>query len=348
MITYSTVEYVYANMGGIEYDNDSLDSVYENWLLSTGTGSETENAIKISESPTRGVTRRDYDGTKTDWTINNLGSRGYTSEEIDEPYETFYYYFTTLKDNYVRTASKVSEEVNIKIKDSDTRKVAYSDSETKIKITEKTEYRNVKRSLYESIKVSESSTRKLNRRNSETKIFIMDEGSFTYVDTDGNSTTVEQIEIGGSINLFDFELYSSPLTQSDFSTWVADNAPINYNALRPFIPGEYEYTNAYAGFVLSLPPNDGRYGVTGSTVWIDVEDTVEKGTSTGIAGALTRVSFAKRFYTPPHIMTAVNYATENCYVEVKNVTVDYFDFGLKSITSGEYLEGEINWLADGY
>lgn len=182
----------------------------------------------------------------------------------------------------------------------------------------------------------------------ESPFYIIDEGRFVATDEYGEQTIGEQIELGGSISLFDFEISSTPLTQSNFETWVADNSPINYNELRPFIPGEYEYKDAYAGFKLSIPPTEGRFGVYGSTVYIDVEDTVEKGFAEATSGGLTRVEFSKRFYTSPHIISSLVYTTENCYIEIPTVTKEYFEFGLKSITSGLYLNGEISWLADGY
>ena len=290
-----------------------------------------------------------------EWDYNNLSGISYDSETLLEPYGTWF---------YLITAAVNKETENLGLIDAETYKGAVNKKESVIKINDygrrtvkyiigdsftisDSSKRKVVRESNDDISISDDDIRKVTRRNKDETFYLLDEARYIQ-DVSGVISVVEQAELSGSIPLFDFELNNSYWNQTEFNEWCDDNTPVNYNPIRPFIPGEYEYTNAYVGFKLQIPVFEGRYGVATSTVYVDVEDTVEKGTTEATVGALKRVEFSKRFYTSPHIMTSLNYSTENCYIEVPTVTKEYFEFGLKSIDNGQYLAGEINWLADGY
>lgn len=293
-----------------------------------------------------------------EWDYNNLDGIAYDSETLLEPYATWFYQITgalNYEKEYIELNLTDSSNYDsiykhkdniIKIKDSSIRLVNYIENES-LSLSENY-YRDLKKILSEEITLSSSEdTHDVTKELKEDSLYVLDE--CRYIKTqDGESIVVEQEELSGNISLFDFELNSSVWSESDFDDWCNSNAPINYQELRPFIPGEYEYKDAYAGFRLSRPPSSGRFGVANSTVYVDVEDTVEKGTVQASSGELTQVNFSKRFYTSPQIMTSLLYTTENCYVEVSEVTAEYFKFGLKSTSTGNYIAGEINWLADGY
>lgn len=307
-------EWTYDNLGTEGYNSSSMLEPYDTWLLNEAVSTESEN-FGVSE-----------------------GEQGRSADR--NPEENFVF-----ADSYDRIVAQQHSELIIKFNEISSRHLDRTNNEQMPGFTDESTLRKVDRIDIINILFSEDDTRSFVRTTVDDKFFLWDDAVFTATNVEtGEVAEGEQIEKGGSINLFDFEI--SP--ETDFDTWVSNNCPVNYGEVRPFIPGEYEYTDAYVGFTLAIPPTDGRFGVAGSTVWIDVEDTVEKGTAETKGGKLERVNFSKRFYTPPHIMTSLNYAAENCYIEVKNVTRDYFEFGLKSIASGEYLNGEINWLADGY
>lgn len=294
-----------------------------------------------------------FDGIE--WDYNNLEGISYDSETLLEPYGRWFYLITSalneekellgLSDSEHFEGANNAKEYIIKIKDYGRRQVVYSVGES-FTISDSYKINSVRKSS-ESIDITDTSLRDFNKKTNDDIIYLLDESRYIKDDA-GVISTVDQVELSGSIPLFDFELNNRVWSEKEFNTWCSDNSPVNYNPIRPFIPGEYEYMNAYVGFKLEIPTFDGQYGVANSTVYVDVEDTVEKGTSEATVGSLKRVQFSKRFYTSPHIMTSLNYSTENCYIEVPTVTKEYFEFGLKSIDNGQYLSGEINWLADGY
>lgn len=300
-----------------------------------------------------------------EWDYNNLNGISYSSETLLEPYGTWFYLITNavnyekesfdlgISDSMGYNLSHHQKESIIKVKDYSHRLIRMINSEN---LSLSDEYnRGIISTGTESITLTDESKRKVLRKNKEDTSYLLDECRYVqYDESTGTSTTIETVELSGAISLFDFELKNGTWSQSDFNTWCDDNCPVNYNELRPFIPGEYEYKDAYVGFRLSMPPMSGRYGVANSTVYIDVEDTVEKGnaeiTAAEIANNVTtkKVYFSKRFYTSPHIMTSLLYTTENSYVYIKEITTEYFEFGFKSVATQQFVAGEINWLADGY
>lgn len=293
-----------------------------------------------------------------EWDYENLNGIGYDSETLLEPHGRWLYLITSalnyekedvnlhLDDGWKSESIFNQKDNIITLKDRSFRKINLIYSDT-LSLSDNYE-RTVVKAVSDNLSLSDVKINKVKRVSKESAAYLLDESRYIQTDSSGTPVIVEQVELSGSACLFDFELNNTAWNDSDFSTWCEANCPINYNELRPFIPGEYEYRDAYVGFRLSIPPTSGRFGVANSSVYIDVEDTVEKGTTTALSGALTEVKFSKRFYTSPHIMTSLNYAVENCYIEVRDVSTDGFKFGLKSISTGQYLNGEINWLADGY
>lgn len=294
-----------------------------------------------------------YNGIE--WTYDNLNGIGYDSSTLSEPYATWFYLITEALNEETESFSfgddsdyipvKCAKELIIKLEEYGKRKVSRLSGES-FTITD-SYAKNAVRINEEPISLSDESKRQFFKSTKDDIIYTLDE--CRYIKDDGGViSVVDQKELSGSAELFDFELNDSIWNETSFDEWCEKDCPVNYNDVRPFYPGEYEYTNAYVGFRLKIPDFTGQYGVANSTVYVDVEDTVEKGVAEALGGGLTRVEFSKRFYTSPQIMSSLNYATEGCYIEIPVVTKDYFEFGIKSINTGNYLAGEINWLADGY
>lgn len=358
-ITYYGIEWDYNNLANIGYSSATLDEPYATWLyqITSATEKEKENSFNVSYTNQEKLVNKIRSENISFSEDKNSLVKSFISDNVElnlSDSKNLKVVFDN-KENSINLSSDKGTDVGrynverlLKFNDSNRVKIINPYSENLISILDS--YNQESISHYkENLTFNDSNSFiRLKSFYKESPFYIIDEGKFIATDEYGEQTIGEQIELGGSISLFDFEISSTPLNQSNFETWNADNCPINYNELRPFIPGEYEYKDAYAGFKLSISPTEGRFGVYGSTVYIDVEDTVEKGVAEATAGGLTRVEFSKRFYTSPHIISSLVYTTENCYIEIPTVTKEYFEFGLKSITSGLYLSGEISWLADGY
>ena len=298
--------------------------------------------------------------TGIEWDYNNLEGIGYNSETLLEPYKTWLYLITGalnveqetinlgLSDGSESASIYNQKDKTLKFKDYYSNLVGRREVDSTLTISDN-DLSKVNRKSEDDFSITDSQTNVVKRRTQEGKMYFLDETRYKYkLDDAEDWTTVEQIDYSGATSLFDFEANTDVWSESDFADWCENNCPVNYNPVRPFLPGEYEYTDAYVGFKLTISPSNGRFGVANNTVYIDVEDTVEKGTSQASAGSLTEVTFSKRFYTTPHIMTSLLYSGENCYIVVDDVSRDGFKFGLKSASSGQYIAGEIDWLADGY
>lgn len=149
--------------------------------------------------------------------------------------------------------------------------------------------------------------------------------------------------------IYDIEFDNTPLTEADFSDYYTKTTPLNYSTLQPLIPGEYEYQNAIVGVQMRIPPTQGRFGIIGSKLHVDVEDTVEKGNVVLTSSGPTTVRLNKKFYTIPHVLTSLVDSEGVGIIEVSEVGKDYFVIGLKSLTNpSEYVNGSVDWLVDGY
>lgn len=149
--------------------------------------------------------------------------------------------------------------------------------------------------------------------------------------------------------IYDIEFDNTVLGENDFVEYYTKQTPLNYSTLQPLIPGEYEYKNAIVGVQMRIPPTQGRFGIIGSKLHIDVEDTVEKGTVVLSAGGPTTVRLSKKFYTIPHVLTSLVDSEGVGVIEVSEVAKDYFVIGLKSLTNpNEYVSGSVDWLVDGF
>lgn len=183
----------------------------------------------------------------------------------------------------------------------------------------------------DSFEVSEISTRKIKRTINE-----------TFVDfSDGD-------EESGALILYDVELENFVVEDGMVGGYLNDDTPLNYTPLRPLIPGEYEYKNAIVGVQMSLPPVEGRFGIIGSTLHIDVPDTIEKGTAV-LGAAPSTIKLNKKFYKETKVLCSLVEASEPCNIVVTESGLDGFTVALLSLTnSSVYVNGTIDWLVDGY
>ena len=164
----------------------------------------------------------------------------------------------------------------------------------------------------------------------------------TFVVTDGDERTY-------GVTLFDLELDRSDTNEEDWRDYVNSKAPLNYSEVRPLIPGEYEYKDAIVGVQMSIPPVEGRFGIIGSTLHIDVPDTVEKGTVQVTSSGVSTVSLSKRFYKETKVLTSLVDSDQQAAVEISEIGLTSFKIGLKSLTNpGLYVNGTIDWLVEGY
>lgn len=151
------------------------------------------------------------------------------------------------------------------------------------------------------------------------------------------------------VTLFDVELDKNAVNLQDWREYVNNRSPLNYSELRPLIPGEYEYKNAIVGVQMQIPPVEGRFGIIGSTLHVDVPDTVEKGTVIVTDGGPSTIVLSKKFYRETKVLSSLVESDQQASVEVSEIGLTSFKIGLKSLTNpGLYVNGTIDWLVEGY
>lgn len=149
--------------------------------------------------------------------------------------------------------------------------------------------------------------------------------------------------------LFDLEIDPNIRLDSEFEEFVTTKSPLNWSPIRPLIPGEYEYQHAIVGTQLDILPVEGRFGLVGSTLHIDVPDTVEKGTVTVTSAGPTEVHLNKKFYKEAKVLTSLLSADEVARIEVSQIGLDGFKVALRPLTNPTaYVNGIIDWLVEGY
>lgn len=183
----------------------------------------------------------------------------------------------------------------------------------------------------DAIKLFEDEVRKPKRTHEE-RIFIFD-----------------QDERQPNTVIYDIEFSNTPLSEEDFDKYHESSSPLGYSEIRPLIPGEYEYKDAIVGVQVKLADSQGRFGILGSKLVLDVEDVVQKGRVTLSGGKSERIKFDKKFYTIPHILTSFVESSRVGVIEVSEVDREGFTVGIKEMDgSGGYIDGTIDYLADGY
>lgn len=238
-------------------------------------------------------------------------------------------------DDVIKTSESVIEKVkktaleSIKFKEINLPKITYCLFD-RLQITDNPLFR-IKNTNVTKVTIKDSVNIKLKNLSSE---------GFSAFDED---------ERKGNTVIYDVEIDDVVSNEETFLEYHNHKTPLNYSNVRPLIPGEYEYQNAIVGVQLKIPPVQGRFGLIGSKLVIDVEDTVEKGRTKLTAGSPTTVRLSKKFYNTPRVLTSLVESDGYGIIEVSYVDKEKFIVGLKSLTNNtEYVSGTIDWLVDGY
>ena len=288
------------------------------------------------------------------YTYENLGNMNYDSSSLNVPYEQFGY--------KIEQFSEQRETLGF----SDNKKAEVSLKRKEKAIPLSSKFKGIlKRSFFEegiwlsdsdkkSITATAKETITLNRE-SKMHINVKKHLYFNVFDTKVVANNGSQvIETNGEYDpitvLSDLEYASAEEGLKEFATYCNRKSPLGYSPLRPLYAGDYEYQDAIVGVQVSLtPPVDGRYGIVGSTLHIDVEDVIDRG-EVRLSAEWNYVPFNKKYYTKPRILTHVSNADESCQVVIEQVDLrnNVFKVCLRSTIDGKMVSGTLTWLAEGY
>lgn len=353
-IIWSGIEYTYENLEGIGYSSERMLYPYETWLYLRNADCYEGDIFDINDNSIRlfdNSVKEDFVVTE-DYTTQ-IGKYGDENIRLSDNYyrnvdynkkDTF-----DITDVYYRIVDKISKEAT-RITDKSKRDFNNLVFDA-FGLTDKSK-RNFDILKKESTTLTDKSKRDFDIHTFMNKFWIDNPRYYdAYIDDESETHEINDISnIVSDATIFDLEVLDNAATLDEFNDYVDKNAPLGYNEMRPFYPGEYEYKDAYVGFTLSIPPTNGRFGVIGSKVYADVEDVVEKGTVTTISGQMAQITFTKRFYTIPHIQVSVIYAEGNVLANpvVTEISRSGFKVGIKNLSTTNLLAGEVSWLADGY
>lgn len=295
--------------------------------------------------------------TTVDWTYDNMGDIGISSQLVNVPYELFAH--TVVVEDPLNDSLQMYDGESLSTSSKSKERISYSSEHA------------VGTSMLKDEQLFVNETRKdisVSNPVREELILIDNEAAEVKVDrhvylqfyeseaiiNNGEEESQTSAEREPITILSDLEFSYLPQGQTEFEEYCNRKSPLGYSKLRPLYAGDYEYKDAIVGVQVTLtPPVEGRYGISGAKLHIDVEDVVDKGTVFCDGNGETTVGFNKRFYTKPKIFTAISNASAVCSAVIKEVNtrgpdLGYFKVELRAVTDDSLCSGTLNWLAEGY
>ena len=146
----------------------------------------------------------------------------------------------------------------------------------------------------------------------------------------------------------DLALRSSPMDETAFREMVADKAPLGYSRFRDLVPGDYEYTKAIIGLLLSAPVTGERIAILNAVLNVDVPDVRDRGTASVPVGGV-EIAFNRSFAEPPEVQVTLKAGGAPSLPEVLSITTSSFTVRLLDAADGVTpVAGTVSWSALGY
>lgn len=283
----------------------------------------------------------------------SLGNMNYDSDSLNVPYEKFgskIEQYSDLKETLGISDNssvdlKIKKREKFRTKDGKSIKVKKSLFEEGLWFSEK-ENNAIKCAFREILTLNETKKIKVNAK----KHMYFNVFDTKAVANNGSQVAITNGEYEPITILSDLEYASAEEGLREFATYCNRKSPLGYSPLRPLYAGDYEYKDAIVGVQVSLtPPVEGRYGIVGSTLHIDVEDVIDRG-ETKLVADWNYIPFNKKYYTKPRILTHISNADESCQAVIEQVDLNrgVFKVCLKSTVDGSMVSGTLTWLAEGY
>lgn len=146
----------------------------------------------------------------------------------------------------------------------------------------------------------------------------------------------------------DLALRSSPMDEAAFRAMVADKAPLGYSRFRDLAPGDYEYTKAIVGLLLSAPVTGDRTAISSAVLNVDVPDVRDRGTAAVPVGGV-EIAFNRSFAEPPEVQVTLKAGGAPSLPEVLTIKTTGFTVRLLDAADGVTpVAGTVSWSALGY
>lgn len=138
---------------------------------------------------------------------------------------------------------------------------------------------------------------------------------------------------------------SADMTLAEFSASIRKASPVGFGIFKPFVAGDYTYTNALFKHGLTAMTAD-RPRLKALTASVDVPDVFDRGQAV-IPAATTTVNFNRTFLVAPEVFPVLKIADDTAFFRVSDITTTGFDITIKN-ASLTVIGATIAWTAIGY
>ena len=148
--------------------------------------------------------------------------------------------------------------------------------------------------------------------------------------------------------LADLAVRSTTMDEADFRALLADKGPLGYGRFRDLVPGDYEYSKAIIGLLLSAPVTGDRTAIADAVLNVDVPDVRDRGTASVPIAGITIV-FTRSFADPPEVQVTLKAGGTPSLPEIISITTTGFSVRLVDAADGVTpVAGTVSWSALGY
>jgi hypothetical protein len=148
--------------------------------------------------------------------------------------------------------------------------------------------------------------------------------------------------------LADLAVRSTTMDETAFRALLADKGPLGYERFRDLVPGDYEYSKAIIGLLLSAPVTGDRTAIEDAIINVDVPDVRDRGTATVPVAGVT-IIFNRSFAEPPEVQVTLKAGGPPSLPEIISITIAGFSVRLVDAADGATpVAGTVSWSALGY
>jgi len=146
----------------------------------------------------------------------------------------------------------------------------------------------------------------------------------------------------------DLAVRSTTIDEAAFRALLADKGPLGYDRFRDLVPGDYEYSKAIIGLLLSAPVTGDRTAIADAILNVDVPDVRDRGTAIVSVAGVT-IIFNRSFAAPPEVQVTLKAGGSPSLPEIISITTTGFSVRLVDAADGiTPVAGTVSWSALGY
>lgn len=144
------------------------------------------------------------------------------------------------------------------------------------------------------------------------------------------------------------QFWDADLSAGDFTERARLLYPLGYAPWRDFVPGDYEFENAYVWLSAEVADRSQEIVISQALMRTDAEDVVETG-SAAVASPSSTIDFTRTFNVPPEVTAVQKSGATLAIARVSAVTETGFTVSLYDVSNpATTVSGTISFTAVGY